>query len=348
MAGGRGAIGFGINAPFGLAIEFDPDWHGRYDAIEAELKTINGTLVASYGFGHTVEGWCRRPDRSACQTEEERRAQGQRPTSRVFIGGGLDLQYASTVLAAAIPNPFAPGGPTPATDATIRTEGHDSVTAGFNLGLLWITTPTTRVGVHYRSGMSHDIEGTSTFSGLPGPLAALNGAVGAHASVDLPGIATFGGSWRALPKLTILGETEWFDWSRFREVRIEFADGRPDAVRASDYRDAWAFAGGVESPATDRWTLRGGVHYDTTPTVDGLRDTTVPDSARLWLGAGATTRVNDRFSVDLAFNHVFFNGTSIDLTRTFFDGTPLMSTVNIRNDVSSTVTTIAADFRMKF
>jgi long-chain fatty acid transport protein len=266
----------------------------------------------------------------------------------VFIGGGLDLQHARTVLASAIPNPLTPGGPSAATDASIRTTGHNVLTAGFNVGLLWITTPSTRVGVHYRSGMTHEIDGTSTIGGLEGPLAGLNGTVGAHASIALPDIVSAGASWLALPKLTIVGDTKWFNWSRFDEVRIQFADGRPDAVRPAGYQDAWAFAGGFESPATDRWAFRGGVHYDTTPTVDGLRDTTVPDSARLWLGAGSSYQFNDKYGVDLAFSHAFFSNTKVDLTRTFFDGTPLATSVNIRNDVASSVNTVAVDFHVTF
>ena len=32
--GERGAVGFGVNVPFGLATEFGTTWHGRYDAMK--------------------------------------------------------------------------------------------------------------------------------------------------------------------------------------------------------------------------------------------------------------------------------------------------------------------------
>ena len=101
-------------------------------------------------------------------------------------------------------------------------------------------------------------------------------------------------------------------------------------------------------PVTPRLIARGGLHFDTTPTVDGFRDTTVPDANRLWIGLGASYEKSDMFSLDLAFNHVFFRDTTIALTRTFFDGTPLATTVNINSDVSSVVNTIAVDFRFRF
>ena len=63
----RGALGVGINAPFGLTTVSGPDWHGRYDASDASLRTINVSMVGAYRFD-----------------------------SGLSVGGGLDLQYART------------------------------------------------------------------------------------------------------------------------------------------------------------------------------------------------------------------------------------------------------------
>jgi long-chain fatty acid transport protein len=315
----RAAVGLGVNSPFGLATAFDPDWHGRYDATEASLRTINVTLVGAYRFD-----------------------------SGVSVGGGLDLQYARTLLSTAIPDPLAPGGPSAATDARIQTIGRDSVTPGFNVGVIYDVDEQTRIGAHYRSGMQHEMHGASEIHGLQGPLAAANGAVDASAELNLPAMASVGFRTRVADELVLLGEFEWFDWSTFREVRIRFADGRPDGVRTANYRDAYAVAIGTEYPVGPRWTARGGLRYDTTPTVDGWRDTIVPDAERLWLGLGTSFQMSNTLSVDLAFNHVFFRDTTIALTRTFFDDTPLATAVNINSDVRSVVNTIAVDFRLTF
>jgi long-chain fatty acid transport protein len=315
----RAAIGLGVNAPFGLATGFDPDWHGRYDATEASLRTMNVSLVGAYRFD-----------------------------SGLSVGGGLDLQYARTVLATAIPNPLAAGGPTAATDGSIRTKGHDAVTPGFNLGLTYDVDGQTRIGLHHRSGMTHEIDGASEIRGLQGPLAAFNGAVDATAKISLPAITTAGVRTALTDQLVLLGEFAWFNWSTFREVRILFADGRPDGVRPANFRDAYAAAVGAEYPVNPRWTARGGLRYDTTPTVDGFRDTTVPDSERLWMGLGTSFQMSNRLNLDLAFNHVFFRDTTIALTRTFFDNTPLATAVNINSDVTSVVNTVAVDLRLTF
>jgi long-chain fatty acid transport protein len=315
----RAVVGVGLNVPFGLATTLDSGWHGRYDAFEASRRTANVSLVGAYRFD-----------------------------SGLSIGGGLDLQYARTLLASAIPNPLAPGGPSAGTDATIRTKGHDSVTPGFNVGFIYDIDDNTRVGMHYRSGMTHKISGTSEVNGLTGPLASFNGSVAAKTDLHLPAITTAGVRRAVTPSLALFGEFEWFDWSTFDEVRIRFADGRADGVRPAHYRDAYAVAAGAEYQVRDGLTARGGLHHDTTPTVDGFRDTTVPDSSRLWLGTGATFQISPTLDLDLAFNHVFFRDTTIALTRTFFDGTPLASAMTINNDVRSVVNTIAVDLRVRF
>ncbi len=319
VADHRGALGLGINAPFGLTAVFGPDWHGRYDASDASLKTLNVSLVAAWRFD-----------------------------SGLSLGGGLDLQYARSVLTTAIPNPFTPGGPTAATDGRIQTRGHDYLTPGFNAGLIYELDDDTRVGLHYRSGMKHDISGSSNVVGLTGPLEPFNGTVDVRAELKLPAIATAGVRARVAEDVALFGEVEWFNWSTFDEVRIRFADGRADGVRTSNFRDAYAVAIGADYEIRPKWTARGGLHFDTTPTVDGFRDTTVPDSDRLWIGLGASYQQSDTVSLDFAFNHVFFRDTTIGLTRSFFDGTPLTTSVTINSDVSTVVNTLAVDLRFRF
>jgi long-chain fatty acid transport protein len=196
--------------------------------------------------------------------------------------------------------------------------------------------------------MKHKISGSTTITGLTGPLAAFNGVVGARANLNLPAIGSVGFRHEVTKNLFLLGEFAWYDWSTFREVRIQFDDGRADAVRPSNYRDAYGVSVGAEYRVSDTLSTRGGVHFDTTPTVDGFRDTTVPDSDRLWLGLGATLEMSKESSVDFAFSHVFFRHTNIALTRTFFDGTPLATAVRINGSVKSVVDTISVDYRWGF
>lgn len=311
-------LGIGVTAPFGLSAEYDRDWFGRYDAIEASLQTVNVGPAIAYKINDVVS-----------------------------IGGGIDFQYADSELEVAIPNPLTPGGPTPATDGTFRAEG-DDWTVGFNLGLIIEPSSSLRIGLHYRSEMDHDIEGTATTSGLTGPLAALNGTTDATTTLELPWIAGVGVAWEVNHDLSLYGDVTVFGWSDQDEVRISFSNGAPDVVRTPNFRDTYAVALGAEYRLNANWQIRGGMKYDRTPTTDGSRDTTFADDDRFWLGIGATYQPSKAIAIDVAFTHVFVDDTQVVLDRDFFTGSPLASSVAVDANVESTVNTIAIGLRYAF
>lgn len=303
-------VGFGISSPFGLTATFNNGWFGRYDSRETSLTTVNFTAVAAY---EVTPSWS--------------------------VGVGLDLQYASAKLTTAIPNPLTPGGPTPVTDGQSTLSG-STWTPGFNIGLLLTPDSVTRIGLHLRSGIDHDISGSATTSGLTGPLFGANGKADVSARIKLPMIVSLGAARRVTADLSVFGQLDWFGWSAFDEVRIAFADGRQDIVLPENYRDTWTFSLGADYATSESLTLRGGIRFDRTPTVDGFRDTAFPDENKLWLGLGASYRTGPTSSIDFAFAHVFIRQADVALTRTLFDATPLATTVRIDGDVNASFSII--------
>lgn len=318
MPDGRTWLGLGASAPFGLFLEYDDDWFGRYDSTKTQLTTIDIAPTAAYRLNRFLS-----------------------------IGGGIDVQYADAELKNAIPNPLAPGGPTAATDGKFRVEG-DDWSVGFNVGVLIKPTTATRVGLHYRSALSHDLEGDAQISGLGGPLAALNGTVPMSSELELPDIATLAIAHELSERVTLLGHFLWFGWDRFDEIRIKFANGSPDAVTPENYEDSWAVAVGVEYEPMENWRVRGGFQFDDTPSVTGFRDTRVPDEDRYWVALGASYTLSQRFEFDLAYAHVFLDDAEIDVTRTFFGGTPLASTVDVDATSASDVDIVSVRALVRF
>jgi long-chain fatty acid transport protein len=314
----RLSVGVRLNSPFGLAAEYDQSWFGRYDALEAELLTANLGGVAAWAVN-----------------------------DRLALSGGVSVQYADSTLASAIPNPLVPGGPTSATDGRFVAEG-DSWEAGIDLGVLVRVGTAGRFGAHYRSAVDHDIEGSATTSGLTGPLAPFNGTVGAATRLDLPAILSLGFAYELGTRVVLFADYTWYGWGDLDTLRIDFANGAPAVVRQPGFRDTYSFAVGADFQTTDRLALRGGVKHDRSPTVDGFRDTTFADDDRLWLAFGGSYAVSSRWTVDFAYTHVLVDDTAVDVVRTFFDGTPLASSVRTRAAVDSTVDTLAASFRWSF
>ncbi len=65
-------------------------------------------------------------------------------------------------------------------------------------------------------------------------------------------------------------------------------------------------SGGVEYAYSPALTLRAGVGYDWSPVTDSVRDIAIPDTNSVTLGLGASYRYSDKITIDLAYNHQFF------------------------------------------
>jgi len=311
-------FGLGLTAPFGLSLNYDPAWFGRYDSIEDRLLTIDLAPSVAYKINKFIS-----------------------------IGGGLDVQYADATLSNALPNTLQPGGPTAATDGLL-TLRENSFAVGYNLGIMLQPLPDTRVGVTYRSGMSYTLDGNATINGLTGPLAGQNGVFAVSTDLKLPSIVSFGVVHQLTSRITLLGDVQWFDWSRFAEIRVKFADGRPDAVVPENYRDSWTAALGVEYRWSDSLTVRTGFQFDETPIVDAFRNTEIPDGNRYWITIGASYKLFDHAIIDAAYAHAFFEDGAVDITRSFYGGTPAAGTVSINGLAKTDVDSISLNLRYTF
>ncbi|MCG5496443.1 OmpP1/FadL family transporter [Ectothiorhodospira variabilis] len=324
-------FGFGLTAPFGLANHYDDDFFARYDSTETDLKVLNLQPSLAY-----------------------------RLTDRLAIGGGIDIQYADATLKNAIPDPGAgPEGPSVVTDGEQRLDA-DSWDYGFNLGLMWQATDTTRVGLHYRQGIKHTLDGKARVRS-PQTLAALGNegfSEDGSADLHLPDMVALGLRQEVNDRWTLMAQYKWFKWSNFDEIRVRFDSDRRDNVVEQNYKDSWALSVGAEYQLDDRWTLRGGLQYDRTPTQDGYRTTRTPDGDRTWYSFGASYEQGPNWGFDVAYTYIDISRESLDLRREFFEdaelpspgggGLPLDSTVDLTGTTEGHVHILAAAVRYRF
>ncbi|WP_019626389.1 OmpP1/FadL family transporter [Thioalkalivibrio sp. ALJT] len=306
-------LGFGLSAPFGLKNEYNDDFFARYDSLESDLQVLN--LQPSIAFDLT---------------------------DRISIGGGLDLQYADATLRSAIPGGFPP---TPASDGEFKLEG-DNWDIGFNIGMLFDLGDDTRLGIHYRDGITHTLSGTATITEpAGGPVSVLPG----QADLKLPDIASIGIRHRFNDRWTGLAQYTWFNWSNFDEIRIQLPQGN-EQVLEQNYRNSHALALGAEYELDPRWTLRGGLQFDQTPTRTDGRSTRTPDGDRIWFSLGATYARSDQFSFDLGYSYIHIGSEDLDVTRGFDsnqDG-QADTLVNMQGTTSGDVHVLGAALRYHF
>jgi long-chain fatty acid transport protein len=281
-------FGMSINAPFGLSTKADAGWVGRYHGVESAIKTINVNPVISYKLSPMLS-----------------------------VAGGPMLQYFDVKLTSAIDVSAFTGE---AGDGFGTTKGND-LGFGFTLGALFQPTPTTRIGIGFRSAVKHKLKGTSiatapagTLRFTAGVLPLLNTSI--KAKVTTPETVSLGLRQQVSEKLALTGAVEWANWSRFKELRIDFASAASDSVTTENWKDSWYLAFGGEYKWSNRTTLRLGAAYEKSPVPDSTRTPRLPDNDRIWLTAGAGYKVRDWLSVNASLAHIFVKTAEINLPAT--------------------------------
>ncbi|MDQ8203914.1 OmpP1/FadL family transporter [Pelagicoccus sp. SDUM812003] len=302
--------GVGLSAPFGLTTEYDDDWVGRYVARKTELKTVlfNPSLAYRVSDKLSVGG-------GFSYLKGEAVLSNAIDMGLVFLSqfqaGGIPMNQQTMALAGDIQANFGTGK----YDGGVSLEG-DGEGWGFNLGLIYELSDATRLGAHYRSGISLDLSGQATFE--VGPLQSLLGPAfmdqGGAVSLDLPDSASVSMYHELNDRWTLMGDVTRTWWSDFQTLTIEFENpSPPDSVIPELWEDVNKYSLGATYAFSD--TLRGrfGVAYDESPVPnDEVRSPRIPDEDRMWLSLGLSIAASDSIDVHLAYTHIFVDDPVID------------------------------------
>lgn len=294
----RLSFGVGINAPYGLATDYEDDWVGRYHANRSEIMTVNVNPALAY-----------------------------KVSDQFSVGGGINYQkldatltqavdYGSICLLAGSP----PGcGATPgANDGDAKVEADDDAW-GFNLGALWQLTGATRLGAAYRSKMKYALEGSFDVT-APNPTAAAVGASApfdivdsaVRANVTLPETLSLSVHQTLSPTWAVMADITRTRWSRLPELRIDFDSAQDDSVVTLDLEDANRYSIGATYTPGGNWSYRAGLALDKTPTPNEVvRTPRLPDEDRLWLAFGAGYKQSDTLSLDVSYVYIKVDDASI-------------------------------------
>ena len=264
--------GLGVSAPFGLGSDYGDDSVFRFDSTETQLTTINVAPSIAYEINENIS-----------------------------IGGGVDVQYADAELKSAV---FA------GANGTSTLEG-DDISVGYNVGVTVKPIDSTKVGLHYRSAISHDLDGKIIVAGSGAADIDINGG----AALDLPDIATIGVEHSVNDKFRVMGQTTWFGWNNFQTIRAIDENGVERSNVEQNYQNTLAFAVGTEYDFDRNLTVRAGYQFDETPTVDEFRTTRTPDGDRHWFSGGATYKVSNKIDIDVAATYINVAPGPINVTR---------------------------------
>ncbi len=278
--------GLGIGAPFGLVTEYDNPWLGGAQAIKFDIKTVNLNPSLAY-----------------------------RINDKISVGGGLSYQKMkveyirqATVTSAALA-------------ATTATLSADNDAWGWNVGALFTLSPTTKVGVSYRSSIKHDLKGDLSVSGPAAGASAALTTGAAKADVELPETFILSVAQTLNDKWEMLGDVSWTGWSSIPKVDIVRTSGALNGVTVqtldTKFHDTWRFALSTNYRLNEQVKLKFGIAYDQSPVQsDQHRLVSLPDSNRTWLSTGAQIKVSKDSMVDLGAAYLRVAESHIDNNQT--------------------------------
>jgi len=180
----------------------------------------------------------------------------------------------------------------------------DDASLGWNAGLLFTLSPAMRLGLSYRSAVSHTLEGT------------INGVVPVRTDVKLPDTLTWS-VWQQLSeRWEAMGDLSYTRWGTLQQLEVfNRTTGAALPGESFNYSNSWRLAWGAAYKASERLKIKFGIAYDRTPVKDSDRSVRVPDNDRLWLSFGGQWNSGGYGVVDLGYAYLYVKDPSISQSR---------------------------------
>ncbi len=266
--------GFGVSTPFGLKTQYDSTFIGRFQSQKVDLKTYDFNPSVAYKVNDTFS-----------------------------FGAGLSYQRTNLQL----DRSFSLVAASAAESVTLKDGSF-----GWNVGAMINAGPKTRLGVTYRSAVSHDLTGNVAINGV--------GNAAAIAKVAFPDTASIALSHAFNDKWQLLSDVTWTRWSRIQGIPLVLTStglGASPAGTAADvldfqFKDSYRAGIGLNYRWKEDLTWKFGVAYDSTPVPDSThRSTILPDNNRTWLAVGGKYQVTKEGTLDFGYAHLFMSDAAI-------------------------------------
>lgn len=181
---------------------------------------------------------------------------------------------------------------------------------GYNIGVLYELNEGTRFGLHYRSSIDLKLEGSAEvglgFGAFPG------GTFDGSLEVELPDTIELSAYHELNDKWAIHGDILWTNWSKFQSLDPKVHPLIDGALsKEQNWDDSFRFSIGATYKHNDRLTFRAGAAYDEAPVDSSHTTLRIPDADRFWVSLGASYVLNDCYTLDVGYTHVFADDVSL-------------------------------------
>ena len=275
-------LGLGVGNNYGLGTKWNPDWVGRYMAVETEIRTFFFNFVASYKI-----------------------------MDEVSVGFGYVLAYGDVIIGRKLNlSPFN-------AESYLKLQG-DGYGSGFTAGLYVHPIRAISLGVSFRSQVKIDFKGDATPSDYPSQFEGQlpNGSITAPLTTPLN--FTFGVAIMPNKNFTLSADYQYVGWDSYDKLEIQFKDfvdpsTQKPLISSSDrmYENSFIARVGAEYKYSGHFTGRIGFLYDKNPVPDERLDPTLPDADRLGFNVGGSYKLSKNLSIEAAYMFLRFNEREI-------------------------------------
>lgn len=303
--GEKFGVGLGVNAPFGLGIEWKnpTTFTGRTSATKAALQALNTQLSVAYAL-----------------------------SPKWSVAAGFDMLMAKVELHRINTRVIPGGGGAEANVAFVDLESGFTPGYGWNAALAGTPNDQWKLGLNYRSGFEIEVDDAdATFTQILTGNTAFDAAVAAglppaqkgSTTLKFPAMFSAGIAWSPQPSWTWETDFNWHQWSAFDELPLTFSTTAAlNSVIPEDYEDNFQIRTGAEHRLPG-WTYRFGYYYDQAAAPTESLTPLLPDASRhgATLGLGFAFGADKRWTLDL-YNLALFveNRSTEGKERDGYDG----------------------------
>ncbi|EEG34512.1 transporter [Neisseria flavescens] len=302
-------VGLGVYVPFGSATEYEKDSVLRHNINKLGLTSIAVEPVAAWKLN-----------------------------DHHSFGAGIIAQHTSAELRKyadwGIPQKAAMLKSNPAGAAAIQADGHADVKGsdwgfGYQLAWMWGINDRARVGVNYRSKVSHTLKGDAEWaaddamakqlwnSNMLAPL-GYTPSEKARVKIVTPESLSVHGMYKVSDKTDLFGDVTWTRHSRFNKAELVFekeksiANGKKSdrTTITPNWRNTYKVGLGGSYQISEPLQLRAGIAFDKSPVRNAdYRMNSLPDGNRIWFSVGAKYQLGKNHVIDAAYSHIHINDT---------------------------------------
>jgi long-chain fatty acid transport protein len=281
-------VGLGLFSNFGLGLNYNSGWVGRYYALDNTL--IGVTIMPGVSY---------------------------RINNKWSIGAAANVMYGYLNYTAAINNrPFV-GAPDGQIQVKDNTWG-----AGGNVGVLFEPVNGTRIGVTYYSQVKLNFSDTPTFTGLSGPIGTLlqnRGLLNQRLDlgVTVPQSVMLSTYHEFTHRWAMMLDFGWQEWSQFGKADVALTGNTLNASTTTnlDYQDTYHVALGNRYRVNQAWLLNSGFAWDSSMVKNQNFTVTVPVGQAFRFGLGAEWQASSTLNVAFSYELTYSGSLPVNQNR---------------------------------